>query len=157
MGYQLQHYIDSHFHSHLAEGQSGWEFFLHELSQPFGYLPFLAFLLGTLGAYLVYVKGMKLNEFFKKQLSVIYQASLNKWYIDEIYNAIVAALMFIFRWTYKIFERIFIEGIIINGITWRGSEILGDILKVQQTGKIQSYALIMITALGATVAWVVFR
>jgi len=157
MAYQLQHYIDSHFHSHLAEGQSGWEFFLHELSQPFGYLPFLAFLLGTLGAYLVYVKGMKLNEFFKKQLSVIYQASLNKWYIDEIYNAIVAALMFIFRWTYKIFERIFIEGIIINGITWRGSEILGDILKVQQTGKIQSYALIMITALGATVAWVVFR
>ncbi len=161
MGYKLQHYIDAHFHSHLQAGQSGWDFFMHEMSEPMGYLPFLAFILGTLLAYLVYIQKIQIgeltvNEFFKKNFRVIYEASLNKWYIDELYDFVVAIFMGLFRFTFKLFERVFIEGIVINGLAWRGTEVAGEVLKTQESGKVQNYALIMAASLGIAVAWVVF-
>jgi proton-translocating NADH-quinone oxidoreductase chain L len=161
MNYQLQAYLDEHFHSHIHEGQSGFSFFMHEMSLPMGYLPFLAFVLGTLLAYLVYIKKVQIgkltvNEFFKKNFKVIYEASLNKWYIDEIYNFIVGVFMTFFRLTFKLFERVFIEGIVINGLAWRGTELTGEVLKTQQSGKLQNYALIMVASVGVAVAWVVF-
>ena len=161
MNYKLQAYLDEHFHSHIHEGQSGFSFFMHEMSLPMGYLPFLAFVLGTLLAYLVYIKKIQIgkltvNEFFKKNFRVIYEASLNKWYIDEIYNFIVEIFMTFFRLTFKLFERVFIEGIVINGLAWRGTELTGEVLKTQQSGKVQNYALIMVASLGIAVAWVVF-
>ncbi len=156
LGYKLQSYIDPHFHSHMHEGQSAWEFFMYEMSQPMGYLPFLAFLIGTILAFLVYLKDMKLNEFVKNKLNFVYKLSLNKWYIDEIYNAIVAFLMWNFRFKYKIFEKVIIEGIFINGLGWKGTEVVGEVLKIQQSGKIQGYVLLMVTVLGAAIAWVIF-
>ncbi|MDA0771461.1 MAG: NADH-quinone oxidoreductase subunit L [Cyanobacteria bacterium] len=162
MGYKLQHYFDHHFHSHMAHGQSGWEFFLHELSQPMGYLPFLMFIFGTIAAYLTYMAQTKIgdktiNEWFKTQFSIIYQGSLNKWYIDEIYNFIVAILMGFFRITFKAFERFFIEGIFVDGLAWRGTEVIGEVLKTQQSGKLQNYVLIMVSAVGLMLAWFILR
>jgi NADH:ubiquinone oxidoreductase subunit 5 (subunit L)/multisubunit Na+/H+ antiporter MnhA subunit len=162
MGYKLQHYFDAHFHSHMAHGQSGWEFFLHELSQPMGYLPFLMFIFGTIAAYLTYMAQTKIgdktiNEWFKTNFSIIYQGSLNKWYIDEIYNFFVSILMGFFRITFKIFERFFIEGALVNGLAWRGTEVVGEVLKTQQSGKLQNYVLIMVSAVGLMLAWFVFR
>ncbi|MDD9899054.1 MAG: NADH-quinone oxidoreductase subunit L [Candidatus Melainabacteria bacterium] len=161
MNYKLQHYFDHHFHSHMQHGQSGIEFFLHELSQPMGYLPFIFFVVGTLGAYLVYMAKVKIggkliNEWFKDGFSLLYQASLNKWYIDEIYDFVVAIFMWFFRLTWTIFERFFIEGIFINGLAWRGTEVVGEVLKIQQSGKLQSYVLIMVTAVTIALAWLVF-
>jgi NADH:ubiquinone oxidoreductase subunit 5 (subunit L)/multisubunit Na+/H+ antiporter MnhA subunit len=156
MGYKLQHYFDHHFHSHMQKGQSGWEFFLHELAQPMGYLPFLAFVIGTVLAFMVYMKGMGLNKFFKEKLSVIYKASLNKWYIDEIYDAIVAAFMWLFRLSFKIFEKVIIEGIFINGLGWRGTEVVGEVLKLQQSGRVQAYAITMLLAVVLAVALIIF-
>ncbi len=161
MGYKLQNYLDAHFHSHLQAGESGWGFFMHEMSEPMGYLPFLAFILGTLFAYLVYIQKIQIgkltvNEFFKKNFKVIYEASLNKWYIDEIYDFIVGLFMTFFRLTFKLFERVFIEGVIINGLAWRGTEVAGEVLKTQESGKVQNYALIMVASVGVAVAFVVF-
>lgn len=162
MNFSLQHYLDPHYHSHMAQGQSGWEFFMHEMTEPFGYLPFLAFLLGTLLAYLVYIKEIKIgklrvNEFFKQNFNILYKASLNKWYIDEAYNFLVAGFMSVFRFTFKLFEKIFIEGLVINGIVWRGTEVIGEVLKTQQSGKVQNYALIMVASVILVVSWVIFR
>jgi NADH:ubiquinone oxidoreductase subunit 5 (subunit L)/multisubunit Na+/H+ antiporter MnhA subunit len=103
-------------------------------------------------AYLVYVKEIKLgsstvNKWLKENLVTLYQLSLNKWYIDEIYNAILAVLMGFFRTSWKLFERVIIEGIVINGLAWRGTEVVGEVLKTQQSGKIQNYVLIMISSL----------
>lgn len=161
MGYKLQHYLDHHFHSHMHEGQSAMDFFLLEMSQPMGYLPFLMFVFGTIFAYMVYVRQIKIgdktvNEWFKANIKLVYEASLNKWYIDEIYNAIVAVLMGFFRATWKLFERVIIEGIVINGIAWRGTEVVGEVLKTQQSGKIQNYVIIMVASLAAGIAWILF-
>lgn len=162
MDYKLQHYLDHHFHSHMEHGQSAMQFVMHEMTQPFGFIPFAMFLLGTLVAYLIYVKHIKIgdktaNEWFKSNFAIVYSGSSNKWWIDEIYDAIVAGFMFFFRSTWKIFEVIIIEGIIINGICWRGTEFVGEVLKVQQSGKLQNYVLVMLTAAMLVVAWFIFN
>ncbi len=161
LNFSFQNYLDQHYHSHMAVGEAPLDFFLKELSEPFGYLPFLAFLIGTAFAYLVYVQGIQVqgkpvNEWFREKFALVYKCSLNKWYIDEIYNFVVGIFMSIFRWTYKIFERWIIEGLLINGLAWRGSEAIGEVLKTQQSGKVQNYVLIMLGAVTLAVACVIF-
>lgn len=156
MGYKLQHYIDSHFHSHMHEGQSAMDFFIHELSQPFGYLPFLAFVIGSVVSFMVYMNGLGLNTFFKESMTVLYKASQNKWYIDEIYNAIVAVLMAFFRATWKLIDRYIIEGIFVNGLAWKGTELAGDWLKLTQSGRVQAYVMLMFFSVLALAAYFFF-
>jgi NADH:ubiquinone oxidoreductase subunit 5 (subunit L)/multisubunit Na+/H+ antiporter MnhA subunit len=120
----------------------------------------MMFILGTVMAYLVYVKEIKLgsstvNKWLKENLVTLYQLSLNKWYIDEIYNAILAVLMGFFRTSWKLFERVIIEGIVINGLAWRGTEVVGEVLKTQQSGKIQNYAMVMVLALAGAIVWLI--
>jgi NADH:ubiquinone oxidoreductase subunit 5 (subunit L)/multisubunit Na+/H+ antiporter MnhA subunit len=55
--------------------------------------------------------------------------------------------MKLFRATWKFFERVVIEGIFINGFAWRGSELVGEILKLTQNGRVQSYIAIMFVGL----------
>jgi NADH:ubiquinone oxidoreductase subunit 5 (subunit L)/multisubunit Na+/H+ antiporter MnhA subunit len=154
--FSVLRYLDGHFHSHMQAGQSAMDFFLYELNQPFGYLPFLAFVVGVTVSYLVYVSGMGLNKFCREKLSILFNGSLNKWYIDEIYNAIVAAFMAFFRVTWGFIDKFIIEGIFINGFAWRGTEFTGEILKLTQSGRVQAYILTMIAAVGIAVAVLVF-
>ncbi len=156
MNYKLLHYLDHHFHSHMEHGQSGMEFFLHELTQPFGYLPLLAFIGGLIVAFMVYLQGAPLNTFFKEKLSPLHKASMNKWYIDEVYAVIVSFFMLIFRTTWQLFERFIIEGFFINGLAWRGSEVLGEVLKTNQSGRVQSYISNMVIAVAIAVAAILF-
>ena len=144
MDYPLLKYFNHHFHAH----GTGLDFFLHELTLPMGYLPFLAFLFGTLGAYYIYVNGAKLedkpvNVFFKEKFNSLYECSSNKWYIDEIYEFLISLCMSFFRVSWKFFERVIIEGLLINGLAWRGSEFVGEVLKLSQSGRVQNYILIM--------------
>ena len=88
---------------------------------------------------------------------ILDSGSSNKWWIDEIYDVIVAGFMFLFRFTWKAFEVIIIEGFIINGICWRGTEFVGEVLKVQQSGKLQNYVLVMISAAMLMVAWFIYN
>lgn len=160
--YKLQHYLDHHFHSHMEQGQSAMEFVMHEMSLPFGYIPFTMFLVGTIAAFLIYVQQIKIgdktvNEWFKSSFAIVYSGSSNKWWVDEIYDVIVAGFMFLFRFTWKAFEVIIIEGFIINGICWRGTEFVGEVLKVQQSGKLQNYVLVMISAAMLMVAWFIYN
>ena len=148
LGYPLIHYFDSHFHAH----GTGWGFFLHELSQPMGYLPLLSFIIGTSVAYIVYVQKKTINDklvnvFAKEQFAWFYKGSVNKWYIDEAYEFVIGLFMKLFRATWKFFERVVIEGIFINGFAWRGSELVGEILKLTQNGRVQSYIAIMFVGL----------
>ena len=72
---------------------------------------------------------------------------MNKWYIDEAYEFVIGLFMKFFRATWKFFERVVIEGIFINGFAWRGSELVGEILKLTQNGRVQSYIAIMFVGL----------
>jgi NADH-quinone oxidoreductase subunit L len=117
-----------------------------------GYLPLLSFIIGTSVAYLVYVKKKTINDklvndFAKEQFAWLYKGSVNKWYIDEAYEFVIGLFMKFFRATWKFFERVVIEGIFINGFAWRGSELVGEILKLTQNGRVQSYIAIMFVGL----------
>lgn len=154
--YKLLHFLDHNFHSHMEHGQSGWDFLMHELTLPIGYLPLLAFIGGTAVAYMVYRQGLGLNTFFKENLAPLHKASQNKWYIDEIYNFVVSILMAFFRGTWNFFERFIIEGVFINGLAWRGTEVVGEVLRTNQTGKVQGYIASMVVSVVLITAVILF-
>ncbi len=154
--FAILRYLDPHYHSHLQAGQSAMDFFLYELNQPFGYLPFLAFVLGLTLSYLVYMNNMGLNKFCREKLSVLFKGSQNKWYIDEIYNFLVSVCMAIFRAIWNFLDKFIIEGLFINGLAWRGTEFSAEVLKLTQSGRIQAYILTMLASVAIAVGFLLF-
>lgn len=129
-----------------AHHESGLGVFLHEVFSVQGMAPLLAFIVGTALAYMVYIKGMGLNTFFKNNLTPLYKGSFNKWYIDEAYYGILdKAIMPSYKFLWKIIDRIVIDGFFVNGSALVAS-IVGGGLRYIETGKGQVYALVIFSS-----------
>jgi NADH-quinone oxidoreductase subunit L len=108
---------------------------------------------GIAAAYYVYVKSPGLPDRLAQQWQRLYRLSLNKWFVDEVYDATVV------RPTFTLADRLWqrvdvavIDGAV-NGVA-RGIAWLGWLLRLFQSGQTQHYALGM--ALGAVVILGVF-
>ena len=119
--------------------------FFSELFKPISLIPLGFSLGGILLSYLVYSKRLlPINEFFKKQLSVLHKASEQKWYIDEIYSFIVQKLLMpVFGGFWKIIDYWIIDKLFIGGLT-QISKISGWALA--GSGQVQTYIGILILA-----------
>ncbi len=115
-----------------------------------------ATMMGFLGiglAYLFYVKSPDIPNRLAQQWAMLYQGSLNKWFVDEAYDRTIV------RPTFTLAQRLWKQvdaGVIdgtVNGIA-RGVAWSGWLLRLAQTGQTQHYALAM-TA-GAVVILTVF-
>ena len=132
------HYGEQHLHQ-----EWGLNVFLHELVTVQGLVPFFAFLLGTLIAWLVYVQKVPLNEFIKNNLNFIYKLSFNKWFIDEAYFWILnKVIMPVYNAGWKFIDKIVLDGFFVNGSALMVS-FVGGRLKYIETGKGQLYALVI--------------
>ena len=110
-------------------------------------------LLGIAGAYYVYVLNPALPDRFARRWQSLYQASLNKWYVDEIYDrTIVRPTFFAATELWRRVDVNVVDGAV-NGVA-RAIAWGGWILRLMQTGQAQHYALGM--ALGAVVILTVF-
>jgi NADH-quinone oxidoreductase subunit L len=99
-------------------------------------------LIGIAAAYYAYVLNPELPERLARQLSSLYQGSLNKWYVDEAYDHLfvrptVAAASAL----WKRVDVNFIDGAV-NGVA-RGIAWGGWLLRLVQSGQAQHYALAM--------------
>jgi proton-translocating NADH-quinone oxidoreductase chain L len=121
--------------------------FTSELLKPAGLIPLSFSLLGILISYLVYgSKVLPINQFFKNQLGVLHRASLNKWYVDEIYAFIVQRLIMpVFNWSWKLVDKYIID-LGVNGGLTQISKISGWSLGSVQTGQTQTYIGIFVLA-----------
>lgn len=105
-------------------------------------------LLGIAAAYYVYVMNPDLPERLAGRWKSLYKASLNKWYVDELYDYLFVRPTF--RAASTLWKRIDVDVIdgAVNGIaraiTWGGW-----ILRLIQSGQTQHYALGM--ALGIVI------
>lgn len=132
------HYGHYHAHHHW-----GFKVFFEELFSIQGFLPFLAFLTGTLLSWLVYTKNFKLNTFIEEKLKPIYNLSFNKWYIDEIYFWILKRIVFpLYTILWVIVDKIVIDGLFVNGSAFVTS-IVGAGLRYVESGRGQMYVLVM--------------
>jgi NADH-quinone oxidoreductase subunit L len=110
-------------------------------------------LLGIAGAYYVYMMNPTLPDRLARQWQILYQGSLNKWYVDETYDrAIVRPTFSMADGLWNKIDVGIIDGAV-NGVA-RAIAWGGWLLRLVQSGQTQHYALGM--ALGAVVILTVF-
>jgi NADH-quinone oxidoreductase subunit L len=130
----------------------GYFALLHYLSPVFGahheapvsplikYLPTVVGLGGIGLAYVMYVLNPTIAENLASSLSALHNLLLNKYYIDELYDAvIVRPVAAISDWLWQVWDMIVIDGTV-NG-AGHTVEANGLLLRLWQTGNVQNYAL----------------
>jgi NADH-quinone oxidoreductase subunit L len=114
----------------------------HEAHVPFlvKYLPTLAGLGGIGLAYQMYVRDPGMAERLSRQFSGLHALLLNKYYIDELYDAVVVRPMTAAsNWLWQVWDTLVIDGAV-NGAA-QTVEANGSLLRLWQTGNVQNYAL----------------
>ena len=101
---------------------------------------------GIATAYFAYVRSPALPQQLAEQWRNIYALSLNKWYVDELYDrTVVQPTVALANRLWKMVDMAVIDGMV-NGVG--GATVLwGRALRLLQSGEVQHYALAM--ALGA--------
>ncbi|MDH5526953.1 MAG: NADH-quinone oxidoreductase subunit L [Nitrospirota bacterium] len=73
----------------------------------------------------------------------LYQGSLNKWYWDELYDAVfVRPTVKFAHGLWRVADEIVIDKVLVDGVAIT-TRIGGEILKFFQTGRVQHYAMVM--------------
>ena len=110
-------------------------------------------LLGIAGAYYVYVLNPSLPDRLAREWRTAYQLSLNKWYVDEVYDrSFVRPTLVAATELWKHVDVAVIDGAV-NGVA-RAIAWGGWLLRLIQSGQMQHYVLGM--ALGGLVILTVF-
>ena len=133
------HHAFEHVHPHEVSMEMTWTF---------GIISTVVALLGVLGAYLAYFRASVSPEALADRFPALYQFLYNKWYFDELYNAVIVQPMknfAMFLW------RVVDVGVIdaaVNGVA-TGIAGVSQRLRHVQTGLVANYALAI--ALGMVV------
>jgi NADH-quinone oxidoreductase subunit L len=116
--------------------------------------PFVA-MLGGLGlAYLFYIRRPDLPGKLAANQPILYQFLLNKWYFDEIYDALIVRPTFALgRFLWKSGDGRTIDGFL-NGLTLGVLPMLNRIYGRAQSGYVYHYAFAMVLGIAALVTWV---
>jgi NADH-quinone oxidoreductase subunit L len=127
--------------------------------------------LGILLAFFMYKWKFISPDLLSKMFKPLYKGSLNKWYIDEIYEviAVKSTLAFsrflslfdnkvidgmvdgsakvtkIFSWAGGKFDSIVVDGFLVNGFAFANG-FIGLLLRKFQTGKVQTYIVLVVFA-----------
>jgi NADH-quinone oxidoreductase subunit L len=112
--------------------------------------------LGIWVAYFMYILKPELPGKLRASFDGTYKTLLNKWYVDEIYDALfVNPTKRLGTFLWKGFDVVVVDGIV-NGFgkTVNG---LSRLLRFTQSGLFQNYALTMVVGTVVIVAFYVFR
>ena len=104
------------------------------------YLPTLVGLAGIWLAYVLYVREPSRAARLSQQLAGLHGLLLNKYYIDEIYQAVfVRPVLLASQWLWQVWDTQVIDRLV-NG-TAQTADASGSALRLWQTGNVQTYAL----------------
>ena len=164
-GFNLAHAVESVTHSHTL---TEWVFIIISL---------LVAGLGIALGWLFYVKNPRLPDIWAARLRPLYQASYNKYWVDEFFGLTVtrrvmdaARGVFAFdskvvdggvngsAWLTRLSSRItggtdqyFVDGLV-NAVAAFVMRLMSPLFRAAQTGLTQNYALVMVLGLVAAVA-----
>lgn len=117
----------------------------------------VAMLLGLATAYAFYMRPTGLPERTESQFRLLYLFLLNKWYFDELYNALIVRPSFAFG---RFFWRRGDEGTIDRfGPNGMAALVVGGnrLTTRLQSGYLYTYALVMLLGLAAAATWMMAR
>jgi NADH-quinone oxidoreductase subunit L len=130
---------------------------MHEVPVWVKWAPFGVMTTGLLTAYYAYIVNPGFPAAFTAQIGPLYRFLLNKWYFDELYNAVfVKPAMVLGRLFWNVGDIGIIDRFGPNGAAWvvaRSSRIAVRL----QSGYLNSYALVMLVGLVGAVSWVIAK
>jgi NADH-quinone oxidoreductase subunit L len=112
-----------------------------------------AMLIGLLIAFYAYIRNTDFPKAFVNQFGLLYRFLLNKWYFDEIYNALlVRPSMWLGRFLWKRGDEGVIDRFGPDGAA--AAVVAGTRLTARiQTGYLYTYALVMLLGVAAAATW----
>ncbi|MGB3407376.1 MAG: NADH-quinone oxidoreductase subunit L [Jannaschia sp.] len=125
----------------------------HEAPYPVKLSPFIAMVFGFLAAWLAYVRSPGLPAQWAETLAPLYRFLLNKWYFDEIYDAVfVRPSKALGRFLWKRGDGTVIDGSI-NGLAMGIVPFATKWLNRAQSGYIFTYAFAMVIGIVVLITW----
>ncbi|MBX9664049.1 NADH-quinone oxidoreductase subunit L [Novosphingobium sp.] len=130
---------------------------MHGVPEWVKWAPFAVMATGLAAAYVAYIANPGIPAAFSGAIGPLYRFVLNKWYFDELYNAVfVKPAMALGRLFWKqgdigVIDRFGPNGV--AAVVARGSRIAVRL----QSGYLNSYALVMLVGLVGAVSWVIAK
>lgn len=129
---------------------------MHEVPEWVGYSSFIAMLIGFGIAWLYYIRAPWLPAATARAFKPLYLFLLNKWYFDELYNAIFVRPAFaIGRFLWKGGDGAVIDGAI-DGTAAGVGRVTERVVKLQ-TGYLYHYAFAMLIGVAAILTWLTYN
>jgi NADH-quinone oxidoreductase subunit L len=124
------------------------------------WMAFAAVAIASVGAALawwLYVKNPSIPATLAEKLSGLYRMLLNKYYVDEIYDATIVRPLVAFsdRVLFRIIDTRLIDGLAINGTARSVRAFAANGLKYAHSGFAQSYVFLMIVGAIAIVGYLI--
>jgi NADH-quinone oxidoreductase subunit L len=130
---------------------------MHHLPGWVPLLPTIMMILGFLLAVYMYIIDAKQPAKLAADHPILYRFLLNKWYFDELYDAIfVRPAMVIGRFFWRTGDQRIIDGLGPDGISARVLDVTRGVVRVQ-TGYVYHYAFAMLIGVAALVTFYLFR
>ena len=130
---------------------------MHHLPGWVPLLPTIMMILGFLLAVYMYIIDAKKPAQLAADHPILYRFLLNKWYFDELYDAIfVRPAMWIGRFLWRTGDQKIIDGLGPDGISARVLDVTRGVVRVQ-TGYVYHYAFAMLIGVAALVTYYLFR
>jgi NADH-quinone oxidoreductase subunit L len=148
-GNRIGHFLAPVFGEHAVHAGAGLELALMAASVGVA-------LIGIAVAYTMYVANPALPERLAARARGAYEVLLHKYYVDEIYDAVVVRPMFAFSdWLWQFLDVRVVDGAV-NG-TASGMATASRLWRRWQTGNVQQYALSFLIGAVLVVAYCVWR
>lgn len=125
----------------------------HHVPKAVVYAPFVVMVLGFLLAYWMYIKNTAIPGNLARMHKHLYQFLLNKWYFDEIYDALlVKPASMLGRFLWKRGDQQTIDGLGPDGVSSLVA-VIARKMRVLQTGYLYHYAFAMMIGVALFVTW----
>jgi len=129
---------------------------MHTVPLSIGMLPTVMMAIGFVVAWVFYIRRPDIPVELARQHQVLYQFLLNKWYFDEIYDAIfVRPTKWLGRLLWKGGDGWLIDGFGPDGISARVLDVTRNVVRLQ-TGYLYHYAFAMLIGAAAFITWFMF-
>jgi NADH-quinone oxidoreductase subunit L len=129
---------------------------IHEVPLSIGILPTVMMALGFVIAWQFYIRRPDIPVELARQHEVLYKFLLNKWYFDEIYDAlIVEPTKRLGRLLWKGGDGWLIDGFGPDGVSARVLDVTRNVVRLQ-SGYLYHYAFAMLIGAAAFITWFMF-
>ena len=129
---------------------------MHEVPDWVSWAPTIAMAGGTLLALIYYILVPALPAFTARVLRPLYLFLLNKWYFDELYDAVfVRPAKWLGRLLWKGGDGWLIDGFGPDGVSARILDVTRNVVRLQ-TGYLYHYAFAMLIGVAALITWFIF-